>query len=146
MTVPTGETLSGVFDGQHRLFEWKDRGIKLQLPSNTSITAFTIHEIALSTDEFRFPPSVRHCSQVYELSCTYSEHTNIRTLCTSADIAVPYRQEPGSRPSFFLAKRIPQWQCDLSPVYTFWDTKRGRFESLATYSVREFDCYLCVCF
>lgn len=146
VTVPTGETLSGVFDGQHRLFEWKDRGIKLQLPSNTSITAFTIHEIALSTDEFRFPPSVRHCSQVYELSCTYSEHTNIRTLCTSADIAVPYRQEPGSRPSFFLAKRIPQWQCDLSPVYTFWDTKRGRFESLATYSVREFDCYLCVCF
>lgn len=143
MTISAGEPLSGLFDGSHHLFEWKEKGIKLRLPTNTSILTFTIHEMASSSHRFKLPPSVTWCSQVYELSCTYSNPSN-----TGADLTIPYERKPDSRPSFYLAKNIPQWECDLTPVYAFCDTKNGTFDtdqSLASYCVQNFNCYICVC-
>lgn len=143
VTVPLGEPFSGQFDGRHRLFEWKEMGIKLTLPNNSSILTFTIHEMASSSHKFKIPPSMTRCSQIYELSCTHSNLSN-----TSADIAIPYEQKPGSKPGFYLAKKIPQWECDLTPVYAFYDTKEGTFDthqSIANYCVQNFNCYICVC-
>ena len=148
VTVPAAEPLSAVFDGQHRQFEWREKGIKVLLPEHTSIHTFTIHQISLPSDQLKLPSSVCCCSQVYELSCTHTEPTSTLVVPdTSAEVTVPYRQELGSRHSFFLAKRTPQWQCDLSPLYMFTDTKSGRFDAgQSSLSLQDFNCLLCVCF
>lgn len=143
VAVPAGEPLSGQFDGHRHLFEWKERDVKMKLSDNTSILSFTIsiHDMASSSHRFKLPPSVTCCSKIYELVCTHSNSDN-----TGADFTIPYQRESGSRPSFYLAKKTPQWECDLTPVYAFRDTKNGTFDqSLASYSVQNFNCYICVC-
>lgn len=145
VTIPANE-LSGQFDGHRYLFEWKERRVKVKLHDNTSILTFTINESAFSADRFKLPPSVVCRSQVYELSCTHSDPRNAQTLCDSADITIPYRREVSTGPHFYVGKRTPQWQCDLSPIYNFHDTKSGTFDhSLGTYSVQSFNCFICVC-
>lgn len=146
VTVPVGETLSGLFDGHCHLFHWRERRIRVKLPDNTSIFTFTIHEIPPSPERFKLPPSAEYCSQVYKLSCTHDRSTSsTNTLCTSADITIPYRRGQGSRLSFYIAERIPQWRCDLTPHYTLCDTESGTFDTDASYCVENFNCLICVC-
>ena len=138
----------GTFEGHNHHFTWEERGVDVQLPTDSSIRTVTVQEYGIAS-KFVFPSSTHALSSVYELSCSCGQGDS-PAATTAAEITISCSSER-SASSFFLASRTPTYfQCDLSPVYCFRAMGGGVFDSdgsktRARIAVKEFDCLLCVC-